>query len=74
MFWWKKELENYSLSKYSKELYDQVQKMDTVWLPNLGDWCVENTDLKQEDLDLGHHPTKAQHDQYANEILKIIND
>jgi hypothetical protein len=43
--------------------------MNTKWLPNLGDWCVFNTDLKQEDLDKGYHPTKEQHDLYAEKII-----
>ena len=72
MFWWKDELVNYKMSKYSKKLYEQIQKMNTTWLPNLGDWCVFNTDLKQEDLNKGYHPTKAQHDAFGEEVLRHI--
>tara|TARA_B100001248_G_scaffold255279_1_gene234791 strand:- start:3874 stop:4620 length:747 start_codon:yes stop_codon:yes gene_type:complete len=67
MFWWKKELDNYRLGKYSKTLYNKVNLNN--WLPNLGDWCVENTDLIQHDLDQGYHPTQSQHQKYAENII-----
>ena len=69
MFWWKTELENYNMLKYSKELYKQVQKQNTVWLEPLGDWCVKNTTLQQQELDKGYHPTKIHHDEYARQIV-----
>ena len=69
MFWWKKELENYEMSRYSKQLYEQVLKQDTVWLEDLGSWCVENTDLLQKDLDEGNHPTLGQHQSYARQVV-----
>ena len=70
MFWWKTEIENYKLGKYSQELYDQIKKNKlTIWLPSLGDWCVKNTDLSQTDLEQGYHPTKTQHDRYAEQVI-----
>ena len=70
MFWWKTEIENYKLGKYSQELYNQIQKnKDTTWLPALGEWCLDNTTLHEVDLALGHHPTKAHHDLYAEQVI-----
>ena len=69
MFWWKTEIENYKLGRFSKPLYDQIFRTTGQWLPHLGDWCVEYTDLKQEDLDNGYHPTKVQHDQFAERVV-----
>jgi len=69
MFWWKKELENYDMGRFSKELYDKVLEQDTVWLEDLGSWCVKNTDLLQKDLDEGNHPTLQQHQSYAREVI-----
>ena len=69
MLWWKSELENYNMLKYSKELHEQVQKQNTVWLEPLGDWCVKNTTLQQKELDKGYHPTKAHPNEYAKKIV-----
>ena len=63
------ELENYNMLKYSEELYRQVQKQNTTWLEPLGDWCVKNTTLQQQELDKGYHPTKAHHNEYAKKIV-----
>jgi len=68
MFWWKKELDNYKLGKYSKQLYSKIDLRN--WLPNLGDWCVQNTDLAQQDLDKGYHPTALHHKKYAEQIIR----
>tara|TARA_B100001287_G_C22649714_1_gene514569 strand:+ start:789 stop:1532 length:744 start_codon:yes stop_codon:yes gene_type:complete len=67
MFWWKKELDNYRLGKYSKTLYNKINLNN--WLPNLGDWCVGNASLLQKDLDQGYHPTQIQHQKYAENII-----
>lgn len=67
MFWWKKELDNYRLEKYSKTLYNKINLNN--WLPNLGDWCVEHTNLLQQDLDKGYHPTPDQHNKYAENVI-----
>ena len=69
MFWWKKELENYKMSRYSKQLYEQVLKQNTVWLEDLGSWCIENANLLQKDLDEGNHPTLQQHQSYARQVV-----
>ena len=69
MFWWKPEIENYKLGRFSGPLASQITNEHTIWLPSIGEWCVENTDLTQEQLNQGFHPTKAQHDQYAEKVI-----
>jgi hypothetical protein len=69
MFWWKNEIDNYKLGRFSGPLASQITNEHTIWLPNLGEWCVKHTDLLQQELDQGFHPTKAQHDQYAESVI-----
>ena len=51
-----------------KEFHRFIDK-DTVWLEDLGGWCIKNTNLLQKDLDEGNHPTLEQHQSYAKQVV-----